>query len=83
MTMEKKGHYIVGGANQYAQGPISYEFKGVMRQRIDHAESEADFEKFLNDMHDAMLICRNDRDGLQAAVKHLVDTSNQTIIESD
>jgi hypothetical protein len=80
--MEKKAHYIIGDTMRYAQGPISAQYKDVLKQRIEQVESEAEFEKFLTDSHDAMLICQNDPNGLRAAVKFLISTSLEPIVES-
>lgn len=73
--METKGQYIIRDTMRYAQGHISTQFTDVLRKRIEQVESEAEFEKYLSDAHDALLICRNEQSGLQAAVRFLMETA--------
>jgi hypothetical protein len=56
---------------KYAQGAVSLEFKTLLRNRIEAVSSGEDMEQLLNDFHDAALTCKNDPDGLRAAVKML------------
>lgn len=55
--METKGQYIIRDTMRYSQGPISKQFKDVFRKRIEQVESEAEFEKYLNDAQMHMMPC--------------------------
>ena len=56
---------------QYAQGPVSIEFKAVLKEKIQAATTDTKMDDLLNEIHDMTLVCRNDPDGLQAAVSFL------------
>lgn len=60
-----------GISPRFAQGPVSAEFKKLLADRIDAVADNSQLEQLLDDIHDAALTCRNDPDGLRAAVKML------------
>ncbi|WP_338854007.1 hypothetical protein WE348_20475 (plasmid) [Alteromonas macleodii] len=56
---------------KYAQGEVSLEFKELLKAKLSEAKTEAQLDVVLNEIHDAALECRNDPNGLRAAVKLL------------
>lgn len=50
---------------RYPQGPVSVEFKDLLKERIKNATDESKLKDILNGIHDAVLVCRNDPDGLR------------------
>ncbi|MGI2115630.1 hypothetical protein ACRWQL_00440 (plasmid) [Shewanella sp. HL-SH4] len=55
----------------YAQGEVSFEFKNILKTKLKNARTEQDLDQVLNEIHDAALECKNNPDGLRAAVKLL------------
>ncbi len=55
----------------YAQGPVSIELKALLKGRIKTAKTDEEINNLLNEIHDMTLTCRNDPDGLKAAVRFL------------
>jgi len=53
---------------KYAQGPVSQEFKQVVKQMVQSAKTEQELDAVLNHLHDATLECKNNPEGLKAAV---------------
>ncbi|WP_445769007.1 hypothetical protein [Rheinheimera sp.] len=56
---------------KYAQGEVSFEFKKLLKAKLKAAKTEQEFDQVLNEIHDATLECKNDPEGLRAAVKLL------------
>ncbi|APE04000.1 hypothetical protein BM526_18700 (plasmid) [Alteromonas mediterranea] len=56
---------------KYAQGKVSLEFKELLKAKLAGANTEAQFDVVLNEIHDAALECRNDPNGIRAAVELL------------
>ena len=56
---------------KYAQGEVSFEFKNILKTKLKNARTEQDLDQVLNEIHDAALECKNNPDGLRAAVKLL------------
>ena len=65
---------------KYAQGEVSLVFKELLKAKLTEAKTEAQLDVVLNEIHDAALECRNDPNGLRAAVKHLESTNNEMSI---
>lgn len=53
---------------KYAQGDVSLEFKELLKAKLLKAKTDADLDAVLNEIHDAALECRNNHNGLRAAV---------------
>ena len=71
MSEPKTNYYDMNnGKPKYAIGPVSIEFKNLLRARLSNANKNG-LEDILNDIHEATLICRNDPNGLRAAVEFL------------
>ena len=56
---------------KYAQGEVSLEFKNLLKAKLLAVKTEADMDAVLNEIHDAALECRNNPNGLGAAVELL------------
>ena len=56
---------------KYAQGKVSLEFKELLKAKLSKAKTESDLDVVLNEIDDAALECRNNPNGLRAAVELL------------
>lgn len=56
---------------KYAQGVVSREFKELLKVKLAKAKTEAQLAVVLNEIHDAALECRNNPNGMRAAVELL------------